>query len=1730
MEKAVADLNEVVADGDSYLHEPIQHLEHLRLRAKAIDEELAVVAAIKTTDDKEKKAAADASSNGRVTRRALDKAATDLEIAEKLRQKSTQPQPQATPTRPPSPEIETPVFELPTFDGDYTHFKRFYNAYNQNILKNKKVSSTNKWIQLRKALKGNPATMIAAIPETEEMLPVALKVLSSAYGSDDKIISGLYYQLNNLAPATSDTHSLRMLQSTIEGILLSLQNLDQPIDQDRQTRSIVLSKIPSDILFQIAPKNATLQEIRINFESLVEARESVENQIVKNSAIAPETTRPARQQRTNQRGTTAQQNPPRCVLCAGAHWTDECPIYVTAATRKNKIPNRCHKCLRFLHPGTDCPRSRRCVYCDSLDHNRALCPVRFKEAEKNLLMNAPADNQPHHKRGYFLTLLTKVTSQRTPNEERVRVVLDSAGGRTLITKELATKLGINPTKKEIVNVTGLDEITLATIQPADIPITFRGQNNEIITLPVFIVERIASDLLAADIQKFKAQFPQFKNLHIPPTGQGSQIDILIGNDTYIDVLGAENKIDVNQDLSLLHTAFGWIVMGRCSEPEKEQIDKDMLLFMTEEQQIQTMYDLEILGLGSMTASTIEEEQKAISEFYKTLKFVNGRYSVGWPWREYPPPLTDNFGLAMGRLRTLYRRLQKTPNLLKEYDEILINQEREGIIEKVTEKTPTGDTIHYLPHHPIIKPEKSTAVRPVYDGSATAVAEEHSLNQTILKGTKWLNDLVETLLRFRRNEIALTSDIAKAFHQISINEKDRDVVRFIWLKNINLPPTNENIQIFRFTRIAFGIAASPFLLHATIQHHLQLNEFPGKQLVQDDLYADNLVTSLSSAEHPTQVYKNIKNFFASMSMNITKWATNDTEVRAAIPTEYRDDEIRQPLLGLKWHTTDDTLALKLPKQLQGVQVNITRRQLLSQMASVFDPLGWAAPITLLAKIFIRKNCEAKTAWDANLNNIQAQWNEVREQLKRVNEIIIQREMAPAKFQQKTTKIYLHTFVDASDEAYAAVTYIVFHNETEAAGSIVMARSRLAPKKVMTTPRLELIALVMGTRLSNFIRNALHYQQQIQIHIWSDSACVIQWTETKKILPPIIERRIKEIKTYDNIEIHHVPAALNRADVASRGAGHDALQQINWWSPPDWLLSRESWPKNEMPEMTKEDDAILLLFEPQQQTPQPKSEDNVPGIAGIKIRDYSTLSKLLIHTWLWSRFVNWHLKKQIVQLQSENDTKTGLLKWIKWDQERTYRSVYPPHNKTSISNIRVFLDKDDIIRCHTRLLHSALSPTAISPILLVKDSSLTKLLILETHKAYKHAGPPATLAALRMKYWLPQGRRQVTKIINNFCFSCRKATAKTYPNPPVAPLPEFRVTRASRPFQATGLDIFGPYWTRTIQDGVHTKTKKWVLILTCAAIRAVHLEVLADMKVEEILLAFRRFVARRGVPEIIICDNAPQFKAIEGRVRNLWQTVTENESVVNYFVQRGIVWKYVPQNSPWMGGMYERIVQLAKRAFDKTYGRIVLQERQFEVSIIEIEGVLNARPLHYVEKAVESKVITPNSFLHLHFPAIKIDETRRADDDNITHLWRATERLLNQFWECWSHTYLQQLKERDDQLRKKHENAPRQPQVGDIVLIAESAKRRSSWKLAVIERLVPSNEGIVRAVQIRTANRSRTIRPVIKIAPIGLSMDLSSIANQPLNQARDAIIIAGPEGAPSTEQAVADDPISEEENNN
>ena len=338
---------------------------------------------------------------------------------------------------------------------------------------------------------------------------------------------------------------------------------------------------------------------------------------------------------------------------------------------------------------------------------------------------------------------------------------------------------------------------------------------------------------------------------------------------------------------------------------------------------------------------------------------------------------------------------------------------------------TQNLVHYLPHHVVINPLKPTGkLRIVYDASAKTRKEIKGLNECLYRGPVMLNDLCGLLMRFRLCTVAIVADIEKEFLQIGLQPSKRDVTRFLWLKDHHhMRVDSDNIQEYRFCRVPFCMVTSPFLLGATVECHLDFYESELADKLKSDMYVDNLISGTSSVNKAINLYHSAKTIFNEASMKLREWITNNQIVNQFIAFSDRTSCDLVEVLGHIWKVEQDTISLKEPNAL--VPETPTKRNVLKQVASVFEPMGLFLPVLLRGlkgKMFIQSLWNQHLDWDdAISNNDLSVWTSISSYLAKLPEHKINRCIALME-NDGNVSYSLLCFCDASARAYAAAVHL------------------------------------------------------------------------------------------------------------------------------------------------------------------------------------------------------------------------------------------------------------------------------------------------------------------------------------------------------------------------------------------------------------------------------------------------------------------------------------------------------------------------------------------------------------------------------------------------------------------------------------------------------------------------------------------------------------------------------------
>lgn len=1171
--------------------------------------------------------------------------------------------------------------------------------------------------------------------------------------------------------------------------------------------------------------------------------------------------------------------------------------------------------------------------------------------------------------------------------------------------------------------------------------------------------------------------------------------------------------------------------------------------------LQKFWDTESLGVREEPPASQTDGKEFLESIH--FDETEGRYEVGLPWKESLVPASNEYELCVTRLRQLHSRLKKNKELLKDYDNVINDQINSGIIEAVPELDDDQAPMHFLPHHGVIRSDRETTkLRVVFDGSAKSDKSTASINECLEKGPNLVPHLFDIVVKFRGYPFAVVADIEKAFHQIQINPEDRRMLRFLWFDDIE--KDCPQIKQFQFRRLVFGLTPSPAILASTIKHHLSKYEEKEPEvtsLLSSSLYVDDLAGGVFRENETVNLYDKAQEIMKHGGFSLRKWNSNCQSFRekikqdeerkgqSAMEAPAEESETAQNLkreesasdkdvkpeteqfvkiLGIYWDVIRDEFHYDLSELIEYAEsLPATKRSVLKLSAKIFDPIGLLTPFTISMKVLFQCLCVEKVNWDESLEGeALAKWKTFINDLNALKNIRVPRCYANYSPTQSTVCSYqIHGFSDASERAYAAVVYLrtEFSNgETQV--NIMTSKTRVAPIKRQSIPRLELLGASLLAQLVHSTQQTIQSVLPIEgTFLWTDSFTTLCWIKNAKAWKPYVQHRVSKIRELSNeANWNFCPGELNPADLPSRGCGGEQLaQNQTWWNGPKFLrLSRDHWPESPQTSALSENKDALqeVVKNPVSVTHSlvtTESEDHSVNLSQvIDIERYSSVTRLLRVTAYVLRFIR-NAKKSVSNRETPKSPERSSRKelnaqelnqaemlWIKTVQTASFakeleflqskRGTFPP---VYVTQFNLFLNDQQIIRCKGRVSNAPLSEESKNPILLPSKHPLTNLIIQDVHSKIKHSGIKDTLTTIRERFWVPRGREAVKRILRK-CVTCRRVEGAPYRPPPTPDLPMERVS-LDPPFAHTGLDFIGPLY---IHNGKSSKEKGsdkvYICLFTCASTRAIHLELTPSLSVESFLLAFRRFVNRQGLPVTLLSDNAKTFRSASKDIRKIIQS----DEVMRYLTDNRITWNFIIERAPWWGGFWERMVKVVKQPLKKTVGRTTLNYDELQTIMVEIQAIVNARPLTYVYDDEES-ISTPLTPSHLitgrrityepsnqHFQVVSVNQT-------LTKRAKHHQRLLQQFTKRWQHEYLLSLRERANE-RCKKQNKESPISVGDIVIVKSDLKKRTFWKLGKIEELLPGRDGQIRSAKVKVAGKGerkpQVLRRVIQdLIPVEVS---------------------------------------------
>ncbi|GFX95569.1 integrase catalytic domain-containing protein [Trichonephila clavipes] len=787
--------------------------------------------------------------------------------------------------------------------------------------------------------------------------------------------------------------------------------------------------------------------------------------------------------------------------------------------RSNKVRslNLCFNCLGH-HLIKNCLKlNRKCRVCNA-NHNSLLCktsvPRPISEPHQNRNLPSPQSssgviydpspttvinpqtatclyNEVGEKSILLSTAKVKVQSA-TGGWLVMNAILDSGSQKCLCSLEASNFLGL---EKYSMNSTivGLNGACISVRKRISAEISNGSSFKR--KLNFLIVPKITGCVPTQPLDLTKIKLPQNITYADAKFNIPKPIDILLGGEIFYELLKSKQIKLHDSSIILQDSVFGYIVTGSIqNEPSnyyfcnfiQDQVDRNLTKF----------WDLEAIGIKA--ESSCDSDDQAMQHFKSSVRFNSGRYEVGFPWMGHTQELNDNFSVAEKRtVKSLTRRFIRDPTLYIQYSEILKEYESQGIIERVLEtEKPIDRAVFYLPHQAVFRQESlTTKMRIVFDASS------HEDGQPSLNDCKWSGEnlnpnIFHLIISFRLNTIAITADIERAFLQISLRDEDRDAVRFLFPDIRSNQTDPYKFQVYRFKRVMFGVNVSPFLLSATIKHHIEnyREQYPAAtEMLDTCLYVDDVISGADDISQALKVSKDAETIMKNASMKLRKWNSNDqtlmrTWEKEGLETHPRhpDDSSKIPsskVLGIPWDIVHDYFTIDVKGLLQ------------------LDTLK-----CLLQELWLRK-----LSWDDELPpDIHAVWSQWWLELPFLSELKIPRKILDSS--GDSSEVQIHTFSDASQKAYGAAAFLRVKHKDRVSVDLVTSKSRVAPLKRLSLPRLELMGALLAARLAKEVKKILDQKCSTRAFFWTDSQVTLHWIKgPSHRWKPFVANRVREIQS-------------------------------------------------------------------------------------------------------------------------------------------------------------------------------------------------------------------------------------------------------------------------------------------------------------------------------------------------------------------------------------------------------------------------------------------------------------------------------------------------------------------------------------------------------------------------------------------------------------------------------------------
>ncbi|KAF0721556.1 Integrase catalytic domain-containing protein, partial [Aphis craccivora] len=1595
-----------------------------------------------------------------------------------------------------------PEIPLPVFDGDFRYWPTFRDSFTSLVDKRPKLSNIHKMYYLIGSLRGPAAEAARGIPLSADNYALLWSTLSARFHRPRLVAASLIDKLLQAPVFTQESHhdlnSFACLFSESLSLLSALKIPDMgsfimfsiafrclPVGTRKLFESTITAEYPSiKQLIEFAQSRAALLEL-VGEPRKNSGLTGIPKSVQSTGQIRKVGDRQAKGE--GSRLTSLVTSKPvssnnDCPCCAGPHVLAGCTRFkswpVDERSRWTRDKRLCYVCFSSNHWAPKCKSKTRCTNCSRRHHVLLHPPVtvpqiNIESSSADASLCAATVHPPQRDSAAVLlgTALVHVRD-RTGSWHTLRALVDCASQISAVTVAAVNRLGIKPSQWTT-PISGLAGVPVLNVQGrVNLTVQPRFATEPLLDVHAWVLPSITGDLPRETLPRKLLE--RYSNLALadPAFNVTSSIDMLLGGDVYATVMDGR-KVTIDSALpTAFSSVFGWILIGPLSNQEAPAFQSlPVSLVVSIESLMEQFWQVEEPAIAP-ASFTVEGQCEQIFHD-QVMRLPSGRFSVPLPF--HAPASADTFHgsrkVAERRFELLERKLSNNSILKSLYTEFMSEYIALGHMSLAS-----SPGSYFIPHHAIYRPEvDAKKIRVVFDASARGFRGP-SLNDCLFRGPKLQQDLIDILIRFRVHKYVFTTDICKMYRQILVLPEYRTFQHILWRAS-----PHAELQEYELNTVTYGVNCAPFLALRVLQCIASddCEHFRGvRQALECHTYVDDICDGADTIPQLLQLQSDLILVLQKSGIELKKWASNTPSVLDAVPTADRAcvptsfdtvDGYSTRVLGLEWHPGTDHFCCAL--NLTSPHV-FTKRGVLSVVARIFDPLGVFAPTVLLAKFIMQRTWLSGVGWDDPLpSDIQVDWDAFTSELPSLLTIRVPRYIntfcgAPC---------FLLGFCDASQRGYAAVVYIRVADTTVGDPVFLIgAKTKVAPIKTLTIPRLELNAASLLARWLSRVKGVLASQLNIiGVRAWSDSTIVLSWlTVPHQSFKVYVSNRVHQIHNLlPDCRWQYVDSTNNPADCASRGITPSVLAQHElYWrgpdliygDPTDWDHPFSPLSLSHLPEVQPVSCAVHL--------------SNPTEEWFARFSDYDRMRRVVAYILRFIALCRRHVPRSegpVVLCKRELDAATRVL--IIESQRvhlSTLLSELSRGNRVSskpLARLSPFIDSEGVIRVGGRLRHSFINYDCKHPVLIAKRSIFASMLCRRWHLATGHAGPRVLTVIISRQYWVISLRSVLHHVITG-CVKCVRLDAKP-PSPLMADLPATRV-RPKRPFSCVGVDYAGPLQMRELRLRKSRVYKVYIAVFVCFTVKAVHLEVVSDLSTDAFLAAFDRFVARRGLPSDVYSDCGTNFVGANKLLRALIISLEGQAAISNS--RACCNWHFNPPSAPHFGGLWEAAVRSTKRLLIRIIGTHVFTYEEFTTILCRVEAVLNSRPLTPTSTDPHDlDCLTPGHFL-IGQPLLAVPPRSCPDAaPNLNKRWKLLDQCHQAFWRRWSNEYLTTLQERS----KWTADTP-SVNVNDMVIIVDNQSPPLTWRLGRVIDVVPGSDGRVRVARVLT-RAGEVVRPVVKL---------------------------------------------------